>query len=195
MSVKEQSFRTFREFLASLDKPEEREHHKILIIPEHGPVMTSILTMVQSLHYLIDKVLDSSGEYTIEDGMCLVFLDIDKGQERSWRYIIMPYHEFMAKREEVKERCYQEKTNQAIVEGAAYFICSFRQQEGPWGNSTMDVSFVHPQSFPGNQKEEADKKAGELESACYEKNDYNVRIVARLAKSIEDAKQGIFLDD
>lgn len=188
MSLRDQHFNTFREFL-ELCKQDETLDRPRLIIPEHGAVLTSTLTLEQCFIYLTDKTLRSAGDVRVEGDIYIISFEGDSLSP----LLIAPKH--IAHSQEIKERCYQMKLDRLKASGARYFICYFRQKEEPWGDPTMNVSFVHPQSFPGEQKEAADKKAEELEQERYQKNDYNVRIVAHLAKDEQDAKEGIFLDD
>jgi len=81
---------------------------------------------------------------------------------------------------------------QAIADGACFFICYFRQVEHPWENPILEVSFVHEETF--NIYEPAQKLAKELEQERYDKGDFNLQIEARLAKSRADAKLGIFAE-
>lgn len=104
------------------------------------------------------------------------------------------FETFQERKRQEEENIRIAKIHQAIADGARYFICSFRQEQEPWRNPETNLSYVHPVSFPGTDREEADKQAEKLEKERYNKNDHNVRILARLAKSEEDAKAGRFLD-
>ena len=181
----EQSFDTFREFLEKCKKEETFEKPTI-VLPERGHVLTSVLTLEQCFVYLTDKMLQSTGTLRIDGDIYIIFLDgID----------IYPF--FVTSREraisqEMKKRCHQIKLDKAIANGAAYFICYFRQYEHPWGNPEMCVSFVHEETFMDYDL--AQKRAEELEEERYCKGDFNLQIEARLAVSREDAKEGIFIE-
>jgi hypothetical protein len=76
-----------------------------------------------------------------------------------------------------------------------YYLCYFRQEESLLGSGRITVRFVHPVSFPPDQKEQADKRAKELEQERYARGDMNLVVVARLAASEDAAKAEEFLDD
>ncbi len=86
----------------------------------------------------------------------------------------------------------------SLYPDARYYLCYFRQQQDPFfgaGEGSITVQFVHPQSFPFGEYEQARQRAKELEQERYEQHDFNLQVEARLARSAEEALAGRFLDD
>jgi hypothetical protein len=85
-------------------------------------------------------------------------------------------------------------------ETTGYYLCYFRQEpesilDGSGGAPITQREVHSEETFTPYEQEQADARANELERERYARNDFNVRIVARLAASLEDAKEGRFLDE
>jgi hypothetical protein len=82
---------------------------------------------------------------------------------------------------------------------ARYYLCYFRQEPESIitgaGGAPITQRFVHQETFAPDEQAQADARANKLEQEHYARKDFNVRIVARLAASLEDAKKGHFLDE
>lgn len=197
-----QTFDQFRDILIERDIPEKRgtENEEMLELKDG-----TRMTVGEALQRLPEAELSSPGGFSFTRDLwtSCVFLDIydDKSDRYSRHFLTRRYLLDILDKNRAEERAEEERHEREISErypNRRLFLCYFRQDSpSPYdggGGAPIRVNFVHSETFAPDQRDAAKKRADELERARYEKGDFNLQIVPRLAATSEDALKEVFLD-
>lgn len=108
-------------------------------------------------------------------------------------YTLGEWEALRAEMERSAEETWEERLAVLVQEGARYFVCEFTQNQRPGFENDLYVRSVQPGDY--SEYDQAQQGAAAREEALHALDDWNVVVVARLARSREAAAQGRFLDE